>query len=180
MTLLSDPDVVDTGVPTPPESDDRSNLLVLVADERVLGTPIRLLALAQVVRAYRRTGARVVCVIREHRHATFGRGRLWLGRACTRERGPAGNVTPALVAEAARRLRVPATALHPVLAPRDAAEPVPAPADHPELPRILSLLADGTAVIMCSSGAGPAQLASALDAKLLAFDPDTRDGADRR
>jgi hypothetical protein len=190
MMLLTDPRLLDVGASaschapdpsaprttnqrhqTDPSDEDRTNCLILVADERQLDTAYRMLSLAQVVRSHCRAGARVVCVIREHSQTTFGRGRLWVGRARRGDREPVGRLTPALVAEAVRLLRVAATTL----------KPAPAPADDSELdsqgqlerdsPRILKLLRDGIAVIATSSGAGPAQLASALDAKLLVFDP---------
>lgn len=190
MTLLTDPRLLDVGAsascPAPdpsasrtttqshqtnPSDEGSTNCLVLVADERQLDTAYRILSLAQAVRSYCRSGARVVCVIREHPLATFGRGRLWVARPRRGDREPVGRLTPALVAEAVRLLRVAATTLKRASARAADAEPDSEGQLERDSPRILELLRDGIAVIATSSGTGPAQLASTLDAKLLVFDP---------
>jgi hypothetical protein len=190
MTLLSDPRLLDVGAsascPAPdpsaprttnqshqtdPSAEGRTNYLVLVADERQLDTAYRILSLAQAVRSHCRAGARVVCVIREHPQTTFGRGRLWVGRVRRGDREPVGRLTPALVAEAVRLLRVAATTLKATPALTNDSEPDSPGQLERDSHRILALLRDGIAVIVTSSGAGPAELASTLDAKLIVFDP---------
>ena len=166
MTLLSDPRLLDAGVPAPCSAPEAAapvhpEVFVLAADERQLDTAARILNLALAVRTYRRGGARVICVIREHHHAAFGRGRLWVGRPRRGDRESVGRLTPALVAEAVRLLRIACTTLKPA---------TDGQLDQ-DLPRIQSLLSEGIVVIATSSGAGPVHLASGLDAKLLSFDP---------
>jgi hypothetical protein len=67
-------------------------------------------------------------------------------------------------------LRVAVTTLKPARPPLTDPEGTAQPHVDQDLPRIQSLLADGIVVIASSSGAGPVQHASALDAKLVKFD----------
>jgi|SRR5689334_17475302 len=162
MTLPTDPRLLDVGAPAPCSAPDRPEILVLAAHERQLDTASRMLNLALAIRSRHRGHSRVVCVIREeHHHAGFGRGRVWVGRPRRGDREPVGRLAPGLVAEALRIQRVAVTTIK-----ADAEGYL----EH-ELARIQQLLSDGIVVIASSCGAGPVRLASALDAKLLSFDP---------
>jgi len=161
MTLLTDPRLLDAGAPAPHVARPTPEIFVLAVNERQLDTASRILNLAVTIRSHCRNGARVVCVIREHPHVTFGRGRLWVGRPRKGDRESVGRLAPTLVAEAVRLLRVAVTTL----------KTAPDPHFTEDLARIQSLLDDRIVVVASSSGAGPVHLASALDAKLLTVDP---------
>lgn len=178
MSLLIDPRPVGDPHPRPesPSADpsqpsephgDQVYCVILVVDERVINAPARVLSLAQTLGAHHRSGARVLCILQEHSESGLGRGRLWVGPRTDRPHASTA-VTAALVAASLRNLGVGVTRV------RLAGE-----AELPELPRIVQLLGAGTLVILSGPGAEPVELTHHLNARLLAFDPDARDRADR-
>jgi hypothetical protein len=169
MLLPTDPDLRGT-VPLP----DTSSLLILLIDGRNLATPARVLAVGQAIRSHRRGGTRLVCLVRGGPAATFGRGRLWLGRARSSSAASApAKLAVALLAATLRNLGLRALTLRAGADGLDSDEAdLREAAAEMEARRIQKVSAEGVVVIVSGQGAAAPELAVALGGKVLPVDPE--------